>query len=118
MSRQHRGTGDVYQPRYRDKRTGKLQIAAVWWVRWAYRGKILRQSSHSTNRADAVRLLKRKLGEAGRGRVYSPEVERTTLDDLCQMLCNDYRTNQRRSLERVEAGLVPHGAPRWRHTSM
>ena len=41
----------------------------VWWVRWDYRGKILRQSSHSTNRADAVKLLKRKLGEVGRGRV-------------------------------------------------
>jgi integrase len=38
--------------------------------------------------------------------VVSPEVERTTLKDLCEMLRNDYRANQRRSLERVEAGLT------------
>ena len=69
-------------------------------------GEILRQSSHSTNRSDAVKLLKRKLGEVGRGRVYSPEVERTDLRDLCQMLRNDYRANERRSLPRVEASLA------------
>ena len=55
MSRQHRGTGNVYQPTYKDKQTGDVRTAAVWWVRWGYRGKILRQSSHSTNkRAVAV----------------------------------------------------------------
>jgi len=105
VSRQHRGTGNVYQPTYTDKRTGEIRTAAVWWERWAYRGKILRQSSKSTNRADAVKLLKRKLGEVGRGRVHSADVERTTLKDLCEMLRNDYRQNQRRSLGRVESGL-------------
>jgi integrase len=106
LSREHRGTGNVYQPTYRDKQTGDVRTAAVWWVRWAYRGRILRQSSHSTNRSDAVKLLKRKLGEVGRGRVYSPEVERTDVRDLCQMLRNDYRANERRSLSRVEASLA------------
>src|SRR6185369_10968763 len=91
LSREHRGTGNVYQPTYKDKQTGDVRTAAVWWVRWAYRGRILRQSSHSTNRSDAVKLLKRKLGEVGRGRVYSLEVERTDVRDLCQMLRNDYR---------------------------
>jgi len=37
--------------------------------------------------------------------VHGPEIERTTLQDLCEMLRNDYRANQRRSLGRVEAGL-------------
>lgn len=85
--------------------TGEVRTSAVWWARWPYRGKILRQSSKSTNRADAVKLLKRKLGEVGRGRVSSPEVERTTLTYLCEMLRNDYRQNQRRSAGRVGASL-------------
>jgi hypothetical protein len=106
VSRQHRGTGNVYRPTYRDKRTDDVRTSAVWWVRWSCRGKIYRQSSRSTNRADAIRLLRRKLGEAGLGRVHSPEVERTSLEDMCQMLLNDYRTNRRRSLERVGAALA------------
>jgi len=63
------------------------------------------QSSPSTNRVDAVRLLKRKLGEVGRG-IPSPEVEGPTLDGLCEMLRHDYRTNQRRSLDRIGPGLA------------
>lgn len=106
VSRQHRGTGNVYQPTYRDKRTGDVRTAAVWWVQWCYRGKVYRQSAHSTNRPDAVRLLKQKLGEVGRGRVSSPEVERTTLEDLCEILLNDYRANQRRSVDRVRGSLA------------
>jgi integrase len=105
VSREHRGTGNVYQPTYKDKRSGEVRTSAVWWACWPYRGKILRQSSKSTNRADAVKLLKRKLGEVGRGRVSSPETERTSLKDLCEMLRNDYRQNQRRSAGRVEASL-------------
>jgi integrase len=38
--------------------------------------------------------------------VHRPEVERTSLEDLCQMLLDDYRANQRRSLERIGAALV------------
>jgi len=106
VSRQHRGTGSVYQPAYRDKQTREAKTAAVWLVRWGYRGKMYRQSSGSANRADAVKLLKRKLGEIGRGRVFTPDVERTSLEDLCGMLVNDYRANQRRSLERVGGSLA------------
>jgi hypothetical protein len=106
MSSQHRGTGNVYQPTYRDERTDNVRTAAGWWVCWSYRGRIYRQSSHSTNRADAIRLLKKKLGEAGLGRVHSLEVEHTSLEDLCKMLLDDSRANRRRSLERIGAALA------------
>jgi len=90
MSKAHRGTGNVYQR------------GQTWWVQYCWRGQVHRQSSGSHNRADAVRLLKRKLGEIGQGRLISPDVERTTFDDLADMLLTDYRVNGKRSLGRIE----------------
>src|SRR3989442_13464163 len=44
-------------------------------------------SAGLTRSSDAVRLLKRKLGEVGRARVSSPEVERTTLTRRRSLPC-------------------------------
>ena len=101
-----RGLGRVYRPTYRDKRTKEKKQSAVWWIQFFYRGAKHRESSGSTNKAVAIRLLKRRLGEIGQGRpVIGRAVERTTFDDLAEMLLTDYRVNGRRSLERIEAAI-------------
>lgn len=97
-----RGLGRVYQPKWRDKKSGEIKTAATWWLQYSFRGKVYREPSGSTHRVDAVKLLKRRLAEIGRGRLIGPEVEKTTFEDLVEMLLNDYRANGRRSLERVE----------------
>ena len=59
-----------------------------------------------SHKAVAIRLLKRRLGEIGQGRpVIGRAVERTTFDDLAEMLLTDYRVNGRRLLERIEAAI-------------
>ena len=103
--KQTRGLGLVYQPVYLDKRTGERKTAATWWVQYSVRGKRFRESSGSSNRADAVKLLKRRIGEAGQGRVLGPQAEKTTLKQLAQLLLDDYRANGRRSLKRVKASV-------------
>ncbi len=103
--KQTRGLGLVYQPVYLDKRTGERKTAATWWVQYSVRGKRFRESSGSSNRADAVKLLKRRIGEAGQGRVLGPQAEKTTLKQLTQLLLDDYRVNGRRSLKRVKASV-------------
>lgn len=85
-----RGLGRVY-------RRGR-----VWWIQYSFRGEVYRESSGSSNRVDAVKLLRRRLEEMGRGRLIGPDVERTTFQDLAQMLLNDYRANGKRSLPRIE----------------
>ena len=80
--KQARGLGFVYQPVYLDKRTGKRKTAATWWVQYSVRGKRYRESSGSLNRADAVKLLKKRLGAAADGRPVGPDIERTTFEDL------------------------------------
>ena len=74
----------------------------IWWIQISVRGQRIRGSSHSANRADAVRLLKSKIGDVKAGKPIGAQIERTTLDDLIRMLLDDYRANSRRSLARAE----------------
>lgn len=55
----------------------------------------------STNRADAVRLPKSRLGHAAAGKPVGPQLERTTFDDLLELVQDDYKANTRASLDRV-----------------
>jgi integrase len=104
--KQTRGLGLVYQPVYLDKRTGERKTAATWWVQYSVRGKRFRESSGSSNRVDAVKLLKRRIGDASQGRTIGPQAEKTRFKQLTQLLIDDYRANGRRSLKRIKASVV------------
>lgn len=96
----NRGMGYVFQPTYVDK--GVRKKAATWWISFSVRGRRIRQNADTTNRADAVRLLKKRNGEVGIGKAVGPEIDRTTLDDLLGMVEADYTANGRRSLSRAQ----------------
>jgi integrase len=74
-----------------------FQRGLVWHIQYSVRGVRHRESSESTNRADAVRLLKQRISEVRAGKPVGTQVERTTLDDLTTMLADDYRANRRHS---------------------
>jgi hypothetical protein len=97
-----RGLGRIYQPKYRDKRTGERKVSAVYWIRYWFRGREHNEPSGSRRYADALTLLRRRQAEMGQGRLVGPDVERTTFDDLAEMLLTDYRVNGKRSLDRME----------------
>jgi integrase len=97
-----RGTGSVFRRVYRDKKTGTLKETDTWWVRYYYRGEKKTESSGSTKRSAATKLLKKRLAEMGSGRAPGVDVEKTTYAQLAEMLVNDYRANGRKSLVRVE----------------
>lgn len=101
-----RGLGGVYRPKYRDRKTGKWREAQTWWIRYSWRGEKHREPAHSTKRADAVTLLRRRLEEMGRGRLIGPDMERTTFENLAAMLKADYRVNERKSFKRAETSLA------------
>ena len=97
-----RGFGAVYHPTYKDKKTGALKESSVWWLRYYVHGKRRLENSHSRNRSDAVRLLKKRLGELVDGRLQVTAIQRTCFSELAEMLRNDYEVNARRSLIRAE----------------
>jgi integrase len=91
-----RGTGLIFQPTWKDRKTGEKKTSTVWWIQYNARGKRIRENSRSRNRADAVRLLKKRNGDAVDGKPVGPQIERTTLADLVAMIENDYKANNLR----------------------
>jgi integrase len=98
MKRNSKGLGSVYQPKFKDRKTGEVRTSPTWWVSYSHRGTKYRLSSNSAKRGVALKLLKRKLAEIGSGRPVIPDAERTTFEDLAAILVNDYKANGRRSL--------------------
>ena len=98
----------IYRPRYRDK-TGEMKESAVWWIRYSHHGVKFRESSKSESAAGARELLKERLGQAGIGRPVTPAVRRTTLQNLRDLVIQDYDQNQydtRRRQEEAFAHLI------------
>jgi len=92
-----RGTGSVY----RQKRSANL------WIQYYRNGKVYRESSHTTDRRRAEKLLQKKLGEIATHTFIEPRAARTLIGELAQDLVQDYRVNGKKSLASVEA--------RWKH---
>lgn len=88
-----RGLGRVYQR------------GNVWWIQYSFRGTVHRETSTSAKRPDAVKLLKKRLEEMGRGRLVGPDMERTTFEDLARMLLDDYTINGRKSFRTAKNSL-------------
>lgn len=80
--------------------TGRIfKRGSTYWIAYCYRGKEHRESSHSDNEAQARKLLKKRVGEMGQGRLIGPGEGRLAFEDLASMLLTDYEVNGKRSLE-------------------
>lgn len=75
----------------------------IWWVAYCHRGREYRETSRSTREADAGRLLKKRLGEIGRGRLVGPTEERITFEDLATDFLRDRGIKGERSLRQAKA---------------
>ena len=67
-----RGLGNVYKR------------GPVWWVRYNNRGREYRESARSRERADAVAMLKHRLGDLHQGPLSALAGARVTFDSLAQ----------------------------------
>ena len=74
----------------------------LWWIRYSVRGKDFRESSGSERDTNAMRLLKRRWKEVGKGRFIGPSEDRVLIDGLFQTLEGDYTINGRRSARNLK----------------
>jgi hypothetical protein len=58
----------------------------VWWIKYYSKGQPVYESSHSVRAEDAERLLRKRLGEIATGAYRGIAVERTTLDELFDLV--------------------------------
>jgi integrase len=87
----------------RKKGDGSIfQRGAVWWIKYYRNGKPYRETSGSEKESEARKLLKKRLGEIAIGRFIGPDAERVTIRELAEQFLNDYRVNQKKSLDKAE----------------
>ena len=77
-----------------------FQRGAVWWIAYSHRGHEYRESTKTTGKKGetlAGKLLKKRLGEIGRGRLIGPQEEKVTFESMAEDLERDYAINGKRS---------------------
>lgn len=57
----------VYRPTYRDPKTDELKVQAVWWYKFSFAGRRIRESSKSTRKTIALEAEKSRRLELERG---------------------------------------------------
>ena len=71
----------------------------VWWIQYYQRGFLIRESSRSILKSFASSLLKTQEGKVVDGRLPSINSQKTTFEDLTNLYLQDYKINNRKSLE-------------------
>src|SRR5207245_219232 len=83
------------------------KLSPTWWVEYWHRGRQFRESSQSTNRVVAVRLLHERFEEVARhGRPVSVQAEKVAFEDLVPLLVTNYQINSRKSLDRAQDAIT------------
>lgn len=98
--------GSIYYPKYRNAAGEKVEQAVLWLKYRDARGVLRRESSGTSDVAEARRQLKRLEGDAVAGKVTAPRADKVTISDLATDLRAEYVANGRRSAKRLEGSLA------------
>ncbi len=105
--------GSIYRNKYRDKKTGELRESAVLWIKYYRNGVMMRESSDSEKEKDAKRLLKLREGDVERGVPITPRIGKIKFEELAQDVVNDYKMNERATVEETERRFRLHILPQF-----
>ena len=81
--------GNIYQRKWRDKKTGEMVEGKTLWIQFYRGGRMFRESSHSEKESDAKRLLKAREGQVVEGRFLGLRVEKIRFEELAEDFLND-----------------------------
>jgi len=77
----------------------------TYWIKYYRNGKPYRESTGTTQEADAKRLLKKREGEISEGKLPSVYFDKVRFEQLAEDFLRDYRINEKRSLPRAERSI-------------
>src|SRR5208282_2767045 len=97
----HRGMGSIFPRGGKLGADGKL-TGGSWWIRYYRNGKGYSESAGSQVKAKAEALLKRRIGELANGDFITPTDRRVTVAEVYQLLVDDYKMNDKATLEWAE----------------
>ena len=79
----------------------------VFWIKYYCDGRPIRESSHSTTKTPARKLLRDREGCAEMGAPLLPKVRNTTVETVLADLKAHYETTGQRTLREAETRLIP-----------
>jgi integrase len=97
--------GAIYRPKFCD-RHGVIKESAVWWVRFRQYGKTVRQSTETTSDRKARAFLREREGKVALKIPVIPKADKLTLSEGANLIRQDYRANERKSLNSLEPRLT------------
>jgi hypothetical protein len=110
--------GGVFQKVYNDKTTGEKKRTATWYVKFYVPGRIkpVEVSSGTTDYDDAVILLRQKIAaSASRSYTYTEDPDKVTVNQLLDLVTDDYRDNRRTTTDDTEKRIDKHLRPFFGH---
>jgi site-specific recombinase XerD len=83
----------------------------IWWLKYYRDGRAMYESSHSTERGEAVRILKTREGDIVKGLPVTPKIGRLKFDEAAADLLNDYKIKGLKSADEAERRIRLHLSP-------
>ena len=110
-ARRERGSGSIFKPEYRDRKTGELRKARFFWIQYRVNSRPVRENTHSEKITVAKHLLQRRIGEIHVGAWVGPKTQKTTIADIVEAVFRDYRINGLKSVRLAEHRWRKHLEP-------
>ena len=86
--------GMIYRRKKRDPTTGTLAEQGPYWMKYYVEGRPFQESTRTSDKDRAKRILKIKEGEIAAGLDRGPNIARTRYEDLAELVRQDYQLNQ------------------------
>src|SRR5262245_38090142 len=86
MPKHKYGSGSLY-------RRGK-----IWWLSYYTNTERVYESSHTSDKGEAKRLLQQRIGQIAEGRYMGTKPDRVCFEELAEDMLNDYRINKKKSI--------------------
>src|SRR5690349_12015084 len=109
------GFGRIYQPSYRDKKTGEVKHSAIWWVEYKTNDGPVWRSTKRRDQEAAYNELLRLAGRKACGEIAESTPERVTFAQLFELLEADYEERELTTLVDIRERIRVHIGPAFGH---
>lgn len=94
--------GYAYLPKLKSGGLGRF-----WWIQWSQSGRVIRESTKTTEEAEARRMLAIREGEVAKGgRPIQPRMDHTTWEEAAQDLREHYEATGSRNLAEYDRRVI------------
>ncbi|MBV8069953.1 MAG: tyrosine-type recombinase/integrase [Acidobacteriaceae bacterium] len=90
----------VFRPQYKDKKTGELKHTRVWYYKFVFAGRLIKESAKTTSKTvakEAEKKRRRELEEGFNGLSDSRDDRIRSLGELAKTFLKDYKVRQPKS---------------------